>query len=48
MPGLDHFIVIDGYSSGGTPPGPTGPFDLSVNGSGCLLVPVELLDFKIS
>jgi hypothetical protein len=48
VPGLDYFIVIDGYSSGGTPPGPSGPFDLAVTGTGCVLVPVELLDFKIS
>jgi hypothetical protein len=48
VPGLDYFIVIDGYSSGGTPPGPSGPFDLSVTGTGCVLVPAELLDFKIS
>ena len=48
VPGLDYFVVIDGYSSGATPPGPSGPFDLSVTGSGCVLVPAELLDFKIS
>lgn len=48
VPGLDYFIVIDGYSSGGTPPGPSGPFDLSVTGTGCVLVPAELLDFQIS
>jgi len=48
VPGLDYFVVIDGYSSGGTPPGPSGPFDLSVTGTGCVLVPAELLDFKIS
>ena len=48
VPATDYFIVIDGYSTGGTPPGPTGAFDLSVNGSGCVLVPVELLDFKVS
>jgi len=48
VPGLDYFIVIDGYSSGGAPPGPTGPFDLSVSGTGCVLVPAELLDFKVS
>ena len=48
VPGLDYFVVIDGYSSGATPPGPSGPFDLSVTGSGCVLVPTELLDFKIS
>lgn len=49
VPGLDYFIVIDGYLEGvPNPPPNTGPFDLSVTGSGCVLVPVELLDFKIS
>lgn len=45
--GVNYFAVIDGYSSGATPPGPSGPFTLSVTGSGCTLVPVELLDFTI-
>jgi len=45
--GVNYFAVIDGYSTGGTPPGPSGPFTLSVTGSGCTLVPVELLDFTI-
>jgi hypothetical protein len=45
--GVNYFAVIDGYSSGATPPGPSGPFTLSVTGSGCSLVPVELLDFTI-
>jgi hypothetical protein len=45
---FDYFIVIDGYSSGGIPPGPSGPFNVAVTGAGCVLVPVELLDFKIS
>jgi hypothetical protein len=26
----DYFIVVDGYSTGGTPPGPDGPFTLSI------------------
>ena len=46
VPGLDYFIVIDGYFTSGIPN--LGPFDLSVNGSGCVLVPAELLDFEIS
>jgi hypothetical protein len=45
--GVNYFAVIDGYSSGATPPGPSGPFTLSVTGTGCTLVPVELLDFTI-
>ena len=27
----DYYIVIDGYSTGGTPPGPSGPYDLNVS-----------------
>jgi hypothetical protein len=50
--GLDYFIVVDGYLDVGPPPPPPppnlGPFNLSVTGSGCSLVPVEMLDFKIS
>jgi hypothetical protein len=45
--GVNYFAVIDGYSSGATPPGPSGPFTLSVTGAGCSLVPVELLHFAI-
>jgi len=51
VPGLDYFIVIDGYLDVAPPPPPPppelGPFNLSVTGSGCTLVPVELLDFQI-
>ena len=45
--GTDYWIVIDGYSTGGTPPGPSGPFNLDLSGSGCDLVPVELHQFII-
>lgn len=45
--GIDYWIVIDGYSTGGTPPGPSGPFDLTISGSGCDLVPVELHQFIV-
>jgi hypothetical protein len=45
--GVNYFAVIDGYSSGGAPPGPSGPFTLAVTGTGCSLVPVELIDFTI-
>lgn len=45
--GTDYWIVIDGYSTGGTPPGPSGPFDLAITGTGCELVPVELRQFII-
>jgi hypothetical protein len=34
----DYFIVIDGYSMSGAPPGDAGPFTLGITGSGCNLV----------
>lgn len=48
--GTTYFVVIDGYSTGGTPPGPSGPFTLTVTettATGCDLVPVELQNFSI-
>jgi hypothetical protein len=36
--GTDYFVVVDGYSSGAVPPGPAGPFTLSITGTGCNLV----------
>jgi hypothetical protein len=48
--GTDYFVVIDGYSTGGTPPGPSGPFTLAVTettATGCALVPVELQGFSV-
>jgi hypothetical protein len=36
--GTDYFVVVDGYSTGATPPGPAGPFTLSITGTGCQLV----------
>ncbi len=36
--GTDYFIVVDGYSTGATPPGPSGPYTLQVTGTGCNLV----------
>jgi len=45
--GTDYFILVDGYSTGGTPPGPSGPYTLQVTGSGCNLVPVELQGFSV-
>lgn len=45
--GTDYFIVVDGYSTGGTLPGPSGPYTLQVTGSGCSLVPVELQQFHV-
>ena len=45
--GTTYFVVIDGYSTGATPPGPSGPFTLSITGTGCALVPVELQSFSV-
>jgi hypothetical protein len=48
--GTDYFIVVDGYSNGAAPPGPSGPFTLSVTettATGCMLVPVELQSFSV-
>ena len=45
--GTEYFMVVDGYSSGGTPPGPSGPYTLGVTGTGCTLVPVELQGFSV-
>ena len=45
--GTTYFLVTDGYSTGATPPGPSGPYTMGVTGTGCTLVPVELLDFEI-
>jgi hypothetical protein len=42
---FDYFLVIDGYLEAPIPN--SGAFDLAVTGSGCTLVPVELLDFQI-
>ncbi len=46
--GTTYFVVVDGYSAGATPPGPSGPFALSITGAGCSLTPVELQEFSIS
>lgn len=43
----DYFIVVDGYSTGGAPPGPSGPYNLSITGTGCVLFPVELQGLSI-
>jgi hypothetical protein len=45
--GTQYFVVVDGYSAGATPPGPSGPFNLSIAGSGCTLTPVQLQSFGI-
>jgi hypothetical protein len=37
----DYFVVVDGYS------GESGPFDLSITGTGCSLLPVELIDLSV-
>lgn len=48
--GTEYFIVVDGYSTGGTPPGPSGPYTLAVTettATGCSFVPVELQKFSV-
>jgi hypothetical protein len=45
--GTDYFVVVDGYSTGGVPPGPAGAFTLGATGTGCSLVPVEVLDLQV-
>ena len=37
--GIDYYIVVDGYSTGGTPPGPSGPYSINVvetTATGCI------------
>ena len=46
--GTVYYAVIDGYSAGATPPGPSGGFNLGITGTGCSLVPVELQSFEVS
>lgn len=39
--GTDYFVVVDGYSTGATPPGPSGPFHISITettATGCALI----------
>ena len=45
--GTQYFVVVDGYSAGATPPGPAGPFNLAISGTGCNLTPVQLQSFGI-
>jgi hypothetical protein len=46
--GTTYFVVIDGYSAGATPPGPSGGYNLNVTGTGCSLVtPVTLESFSV-
>jgi hypothetical protein len=37
MPAGTYNVVVDGYSTGGTPPGPSGPYTLAVNGTGIIV-----------
>ncbi|MCB8944506.1 MAG: tandem-95 repeat protein [Ardenticatenaceae bacterium] len=39
--GNTYYIVVDGYATGGTPPGPSGPYDLTISeltATGCVPV----------
>jgi hypothetical protein len=47
VPGTTYYVVVDGYSTGATPPGPDGPFSFSITGSGCTLTPVDLQSFTV-
>nr|MBP7624986.1 DUF11 domain-containing protein [Xanthomonadales bacterium] len=49
--GTDYFVVADGYSTGATPPGPAGPFTLSITettATGCQLVGAASADLSIT
>ena len=49
--GTDYFVVADGYSTGATPPGPSGPFTLSITettATGCQLVGAASADLSIT
>src|SRR5262249_20659438 len=37
MPAGTYNIVVDAYSTGGTPPGPSGPYTIEVSGSGLIV-----------
>lgn len=39
LPAGTYHIVVDGYSTGATPPGPSGPYSLNVTGTGTILAP---------
>jgi Carboxypeptidase regulatory-like domain len=39
LPVGTYHIVVDGYSTGGTAPGPSGPYTLAVTGTGTVVVP---------
>ncbi len=45
--GTTYYVVADGYSTGATPPGPSGPFTINITGSGCSLTPVSLQSFSV-
>ncbi len=46
--GTVYYVVVDGYSTGAAPPGPSGPFTVAITGSGCTLTPVELQHFSVN
>lgn len=48
--GNTYYIVVDGYSTGAVPPGPSGPFTINVvetGSTGCQLIPVTLESLSI-
>ena len=42
-----YFVVVDASSTGGAPPGPSGPYTLTLSGSGGFCWPVELQKMSI-
>jgi uncharacterized repeat protein (TIGR01451 family) len=48
--GTDYFIVVDGYSTGATPPGPAGPYTVSVavSAGACALDGGAMADLSIT
>lgn len=36
MPAGTYHIVVDAYSTGGTPPGPSGPYSIAITGTGTI------------
>jgi hypothetical protein len=39
--GTEYFVIIDGFNAA------NGTFDLTITGTGCNLVPVELQSFSV-
>lgn len=44
----DYFVVADGYSTGGTPPGPAGAYTMTFSGPGCTLVGDSTVNYTVN